>query len=60
MTEQELDQLIKKLLIDALKSDLEEQTEPQPEFIPSENYRKQMVAMEHDPIGWMKRKTNEN
>lgn len=57
MTEQELDQLIKKLLIDALKSDLEEQTEPQPEFIPSESYRKQMVAMEHDPIGWMKRKT---
>jgi hypothetical protein len=57
MTDQALDKLMRRILLDSLRKDeaeLEEQTEP---FFPSRGYQRQIKKMLTDPIKWFNSKT---
>lgn len=57
MTDQALDKLMRRVLLDSLRKDeaeLEERAEP---FIPSRGYQRQMKKMLTDPIKWFNSKT---
>ena len=57
MTDQELDALMKRVLIDSMKLDLEADGAGQTaSFAPSPQHRRQMKAMLKDPLGWSRRK----
>lgn len=57
MTDQELDALMKRVLIDSMKLDLEADGAGQTaSFAPSPRHRRQMKAMLKDPLGWSKKK----
>ena len=57
MTDRELDQLLKQVLLDAVKLDMEEIAETDALFGPSVRYQRQMAAMQRDPLKWMRKKT---
>lgn len=58
MTDQELDALMKRILLDSMKLDLEADTEEATvSFNPSSRYQRQMRAMLKDPLGWARKKT---
>lgn len=58
MTDQELDRMMRRVLLDSLRSDelyeKEEEIEP---FAPSRNHKRQMRDMLKDPIKWLRNKT---
>lgn len=56
MTEQELDRIMRRVLIDSLKMD-DERTEKNqaPSFEPTSRYKRRMRAMLADPLSWLHR-----
>lgn len=58
MTDQELDALMKRVLIDSIKLDCETDDDNNaPSFNPSSHYQRQIRLMLKDPLGWSRRKT---
>ena len=57
MTDQELDHLMRRVLMDAIRKDEEEKVEIIEPFIPSRKHRRQMKEMLKDPLKWMRNKT---
>ncbi len=56
MTEQELDRIMRRVLIDSLKMDVERAEKEQgPSFEPTSRYKRRMRAMLADPLSWMHR-----
>lgn len=56
MTDQELDRLMRNVLVDAIAADCENNNEIEPAFIPSRQHQRQMRAMLKDPLGWVEKK----
>lgn len=57
MTDQELDALMKRVLIDSIKLDLDaDGVGHTASFTPSPQHRRQMKAMLKDPLGWSRKK----
>ena len=56
MTDQELDQLMMRVLLDGLKEEEQQAEEAQSAFVPSAGYRRQMKKMCRDPLGWKRSK----
>ena len=56
MTDQELDTLMKRVLIDSIKLDCETDDNNVPSFNPSSHYQRQIRLMLKDPLGWSRRK----
>ena len=57
MTEQELDRIMRRVLIDSLKADEERDGNDQgPSFEPSSGYKRRIRAMLADPLGWLRRR----
>lgn len=56
MTDQELDRLMKQILLDAVKLDMEDLDKTDAVFTPSARYRRQMAAMQRNPLKWMRQK----
>ena len=56
MTDQELDQLMMRVLLDGLKEEEQQAEDPQSAFVPSAGYRRQMKKMCRDPLGWKRSK----
>lgn len=57
MTDQELDNLMRRVLIDAIRKDEENATEEIEPLMPSRNHQRQMKEMLKDPLKWMRNKT---
>lgn len=57
MTDQELDNLMRRVLMDAIRKDEEDATEEIESFIPSRKHQRQMREMLKDPLKWMRNKT---
>ena len=57
MTDQELDNLMRRVLMDAIRKDEEDATEEIESFIPSRKHQRQMKEMLKDPLKWMRNKT---
>ena len=56
MTEQELDRIMRRVLIDSLKIDDERAEKGQaPSFKPTSRYKRRMRAMLTDPLSWLHR-----
>lgn len=56
MTEQELDRIMRRVLIDSLKMDDEKAEKDQgPSFEPTSRYKRRMRAMLADPLSWLHR-----
>lgn len=56
MTDQELDRLMQRVLLDAVKRDCEKETDDVPSFKPSSRYLRQMTAMLADPLKWARKR----
>ena len=57
MTDQELDALMKRVLVDSMKLDLEADTDDHPAaFVPSTQHQRQIKAMLKDPLNWSRKK----
>jgi len=56
VTDQELDRLMKQILLDAVKLDMEELDKIDAVFTPSARYRRQIAAMQRNPLKWMRQK----
>lgn len=56
MTEQELDRLLRKILLDAVALDEEEQTREEIPFSPSARHRRQIRAMLSNPLRWARQR----
>jgi len=58
MTDEELDSLMKRVLIDSIKLDLDAEDKLSAiDFEPSHRHQRQMKAMLRDPLGWARKKT---
>ena len=55
MTDQELDTLMRRVLLDSLKLDAESTASGELAFEPSARYQRQMAAMLSDPLKWERR-----
>lgn len=57
MTERELDRIMRRVLIDSLKTDTERAgKEPGPSFEPTSGYKRRMRAMVANPAAWLRRR----
>lgn len=56
MTEQELDRIMQRILLDAIKRDCEKETDDVPVFKPTHHYQRQITAMLADPLKWARKK----
>ena len=56
MTDQELDQLMRRVLLDAAAQN-EAQAEPKQEFRASKQYQRETQKMLRDPLSWAKRRS---
>lgn len=56
MTDQELDTLMRRVLLDSLKLDLEGATGNELPFEPTPRYQRQMTAMLADPLKWARKR----
>lgn len=56
MTDSELDVLMRRVLLDSLKLNWEKKLEPDPSFVPSVSYKRQVSAMLADPLAWERKK----
>ena len=52
MTDNELDQLMQRVLLDAIKRDCEKENSVVPSFEPSLRYQRSLAAMIADPLKW--------
>lgn len=57
MTDNELDQLMQRVLLDAIKSDCEKENGVAPSFEPSLRYQRSLAAMIADPLKWARKRT---
>lgn len=58
MTDQELDALMKRVLIDSIRLDLDEVTKNDTiQFTPSARHQRQMSSMLEDPLKWLRKKS---
>ena len=58
MTDQELDALMKRVLIDSIRLDLDEATKNDTiQFTPSARHQRQMSSMLEDPLKWSRKKS---
>lgn len=57
MTDNELDQLMQRVLLDAIKSDCEKENSVVPSFEPSLRYQRSLAAMIADPLKWAHKRT---
>lgn len=57
MTDQELDSLMRRVLMDAIRKDEEDAIDKADPFIPSRKHQRQMKEMLADPLKWMRNKT---
>ena len=57
MTDQELDNLMRRILMDAIRKDEEDAIDITDPFIPSRKHQRQMKEMLLDPLKWMRNKT---
>ena len=57
MTDEELDVLMRRVLIDAIKIDEAEEDDSTINFEPSPQYQRQIKAMLKDPLGWSSKKS---
>ena len=55
MTDQELDTLMRRVLLDSLKLDAESTASGELAFEPTARYQRQMAAMLSDPLKWERR-----
>ena len=56
MTDQELDTLMRRVLVDSLKLDAESTASGELAFEPTPRYQRQMAAMVKDPLKWERRR----
>ena len=56
MTDQELDTLMRRVLLDSLKLDAESAASGELVFEPTPRYQRQMAAMVKDPLKWERRR----
>ena len=56
MTDNELDQLMQRVLLDAIKKDCETENSVVPSFNPSPRYQRSLVAMIADPLKWTRKR----
>lgn len=56
MTDQELDQLMQRVLLDAIKSDCRNMSCEIPNFMPSHRYQHQMAIMIANPLKWARKR----
>ena len=56
MTDQELDTLMRRVLLDSLKLDAESTASGELAFEPTARYQRQMAAMLKDPLKWERRR----
>lgn len=56
MTDQELDTLMRRVLLDSLKLDAESTASGELAFEPTPRYQRQMAAMVKDPLKWKRRR----
>lgn len=57
MTDQELDQLMRHVLMDGIGQEAEQTSQQDiPAFQPSPRYQRQMAAMQRDPLAWTRKK----
>ena len=57
MTEQELDRIMHRVLLDSMKAEAEQAGEDQgPSFEPTARHKRQMRAMLEDPRRWLRRR----
>ena len=56
MTDRELDRMMQRVLLDAIKRDCEKETDDVPAFKPTRHYQRQMAAMLKDPLKWERRR----
>ena len=56
MTDSELDALMQRVLLDSLRLDWEKKEEPEPAFVPSARYKRQVVKMMADPLAWERKR----
>lgn len=57
MTDQELDSLLRRVLMDAIRKDEDDTTEEIVSFVSSRKHQRQMKEMLKDPLKWMQNKT---
>ena len=58
MTDNELDQLMQRVLLDAIKSDCEKENGVAPSFEPSLRYQRSLAAMIADPLKWAHKRSH--
>lgn len=56
MTDRELDRMMQRVLLDAIKRDCEKETDDVPAFKPTRHYQRQIAAMLKDPLKWERRR----
>ena len=56
MTDQELDTLMRRVLLDSLKLDAESTASGELAFEPTARYQRQMAAMLSDPLKWAQKR----
>ena len=56
MTDQELDRIMERVLIDSLKLDWEKAAQEEIPFEPSSQHQRQMRAMLANPLRWVRRR----
>ena len=56
MTDQELDRLMRHVLMDGVEQEAETDAGNIPAFQPSPRYQRQMAAMQRDPWAWSRKK----
>lgn len=56
MTDRELDALMQRVLLDSLRLDWEKKAAPEPAFVPSARYKRQVAGMLADPLAWERKR----
>ena len=56
MMDRELDRMMQRVLLDAIKRDCEKETDDVPAFKPTSHYQRQIAAMLSDPLKWERRR----
>ena len=56
MTDCELDALMQRVLLDSLRLDWEKKAAPEPAFVPSARYKRQVAGMLADPLAWERKR----
>ena len=56
MTDRELDRMMQRVLLDAIKRDCEKETDDVPAFKPTRHYQRQIAAMLSDPLKWARKR----